>query len=132
MYVSADVTAMKLQCESMRFARFLSALLSSFDGARSQILGAKELPSLSKVFSRLCQTFLSLVAPPHANCPALATFVGPYRPIGSDFGCGGCDLYGGSDFSCAGRNFGRGGRDSNGNGRGQGVWPSTMHSLQPG
>ena len=37
-------------CSSL--VRFLSAL-SSFDGARSQILRVKELPSLSEVFSRL-------------------------------------------------------------------------------
>ena len=46
-----------------RFARFLPTLLSSFDGARSQILGANELPSLIEVFSRLCQASLPLAAP---------------------------------------------------------------------
>ena len=48
----------------MRVAPFLFALSSIFDGARSQILGVKELPSFSEVFSHLCQASLSLAAPP--------------------------------------------------------------------
>ncbi|GFZ12476.1 tetratricopeptide repeat (TPR)-like superfamily protein [Actinidia rufa] len=76
-----------------------------------------------RVFSRLCQTFLSLAAPPHAERPALAASVGPYCPIESNFGCGGRDLRGGSDFSCVGYSSGRGGRNSNGNGRRGGRGP---------
>ncbi|GFY92733.1 hypothetical protein Acr_08g0011290 [Actinidia rufa] len=46
--ITANVVAMKQQHEPMRVAHFLSVLPSLFNGARSQILGAKELPSLSK------------------------------------------------------------------------------------
>ena len=52
--ISSDVAAMESQRESMWVACFLSSLSPSFDGAQSQILGAKELLSLGEVFSSLC------------------------------------------------------------------------------
>ena len=44
-HISLNVTEMKKQGESMLVARFLSVLPSSFDDVRSQIFGAKWLPS---------------------------------------------------------------------------------------
>ena len=52
--ITVDVVVMKQHRDFMRVTRFLSALLSSFDDAYSYIVGAKELPSLNEVFSRLC------------------------------------------------------------------------------
>ncbi|GFS45326.1 hypothetical protein Acr_00g0095500 [Actinidia rufa] len=68
---------------------FLSSLSPSFDGAQSQILGAKELLSLGEVFSRLCQaTLLSTTLSPVDRSASAASIV-PYRP--PDFGCAGGD-----------------------------------------
>ena len=88
--ISSDIAAMEWQRESMWVTRFLFGLPSFFDGARSQILGAKEVPSLSEVFSRLCQDTLPFVAPSPTNRSALAAFVrsscsfGPYRSLTVD------------------------------------------------
>ena len=87
--ITADVVAMKQQRESMPVSCFLSAWLSLFDGARSQILGAMKLPSLSKVFSRLHQVTLLSVATSPTNHSALAASVGPYCPLGNTYGRGG-------------------------------------------
>ena len=51
----------------MHVARFLSGLPSSFDPVKSQILGSKELPSLSEVFSRLQQASISDSTPSASN-----------------------------------------------------------------
>ncbi|GFS38356.1 sodium proton exchanger, putative [Actinidia rufa] len=98
---------MKQQRESMQVACFLFALLSSFDGAHSQILGAMKIPSLSEVFSHLHQAFLPPTALSPAKPSALAPSVGPYRPRGSGFG----------------RGRSRSSRDSSGSGYGQGRGP---------
>ncbi|GFY81342.1 hypothetical protein Acr_01g0011510 [Actinidia rufa] len=60
---------MHRQHEFMWVARFLSGLPSSLDGARSQILGAKELSSLSEVFSLLRQATLPSSASPSSYLP---------------------------------------------------------------
>ena len=105
--MSYDVTVMQQQRESMWVARFLSDLLSSFDGARSHILPGT--PSLGEVFSRLRQATLSSVAPFPIECSALAASIGPSRPSGPyhppGFGRGqpghlGCD------YPREGRSFG--------------------------
>ncbi|GFZ15681.1 hypothetical protein Acr_25g0000900 [Actinidia rufa] len=89
-------------------------LLSSFDGAQSQILGAKELPSLSEIFNRLCQDTLPSVGPSPTDWFALVASVGSPRPSGpcrpSDFGCR--SNRHGSDYPYDSHGFGRGDRDS--------------------
>lgn len=78
--VTADVTVMRRQRDSMRVARFLSALPSSFEGARSQILSSKALPPLSEVFHRLRQTTIPTGAPLPVDRSALAASAPVYRP----------------------------------------------------
>ena len=51
--VSAIIRVMQKQRESMRIVRLLSSLPSSFDSIHAQLLGSKELPSLSEALSRL-------------------------------------------------------------------------------
>ncbi|GFZ18600.1 hypothetical protein Acr_27g0003390 [Actinidia rufa] len=53
-----DISVMQKQRESMCIACFLSGLPYSFDYVSAKLLGSKELPSLSKVFSRLHQASL--------------------------------------------------------------------------
>lgn len=79
--ISSNVAVMQRQHESMWVGHFLSGLLS-FDGARSQILGSKELPSLSEIFSRLCQATLPFVALSLTDHSVLVAFIGPSRPSG--------------------------------------------------
>ncbi|GFY86734.1 hypothetical protein Acr_05g0003730 [Actinidia rufa] len=91
--MSSDVVVMKQQRESMRVVRFLPSLPSSFDGARSQILGAKELPSLSEIFSHLHQVALPPAILSPVDCSTLAAFESDHhldsRILGRDLGEGG-------------------------------------------
>ena len=78
-------SVMRHQRESMHVARFLSGLPSSYDPVRSQILGARNLPSLSEVFSHLRQASLSdsiSVSPSIPDCSALTTTVSGLPPRG--------------------------------------------------
>ena len=46
-----DISVMQKQCESMYIAHFLSSLPFSLDSVCVELIGSKELPSLSEVFS---------------------------------------------------------------------------------
>ena len=89
--ISSDIAVMQRR-ESMWLTRFLSGFLSSFDCDRPQILGAKEFPSLSKVFSHLRQATLPFAAPSPTDRYALTASVGPshlpgpYRTLGFGHG----------------------------------------------
>ncbi|GFZ03384.1 hypothetical protein Acr_16g0000080 [Actinidia rufa] len=110
----------------MWMAYFLSGLLSYFNGAQSQILGAKELPSLSEVLSSLHQATLPSVAPSSIDRSALAASIGsscpftPYRPY--DFGRGRPNRLG-NYYPRGSHGFGHGGRDSGVTGRDCGHGP---------
>ncbi|GFZ13198.1 hypothetical protein Acr_23g0015830 [Actinidia rufa] len=108
---------------SMGVARFLSGLPSSFDDAWTQILGDKELPSLSEVLSCLRQDTLLSAAPSPTDRSALVAFVEssrpsrPYPPPG--FGHGWSN-HPSNDYPRDNRGFSHGGRDSRGVGHGRG------------
>ncbi|GFY98224.1 hypothetical protein Acr_12g0007650 [Actinidia rufa] len=112
--ISSDIVVMQRERESIWVACFLYDLPSSFDGARPQILGAKDLPSLSEVFNCLHQATLPPVAPP-TDCSGLATSIGPSCSSGlyhlSGFGCGQPSRPS-SDYPRDNRGFGCKGRDS--------------------
>ena len=111
----------------MRVVGFLSGFPSSFDGAHSQILGAKEFPSLSEVF----RATLPSVVPSPTDFSALVASIGPsclsgpYRPLG--FGRSGPSRLG-NNYPRDGHSFGRRGCDF----RGGGCGSSNLHSLHPG
>ncbi|GFS36933.1 hypothetical protein Acr_00g0048770 [Actinidia rufa] len=121
--ISSDVVVMQRQQESMWVASFLSG----FDGAHSQILGAKEFPSFSEVF----RATLPFVVPSPTDCSALVASIGPsrlsgpYRPPG--FGHSRPSRPG-DNYPRDGHSFGCGGRDSGGGGCGS----SDLHSLHLG
>ncbi|XP_058202662.1 uncharacterized protein LOC131317099 [Rhododendron vialii] len=97
---------MRRQRERMQVARFLYGASSTYDPV-SQLLGSRDLPSLSEVFSRLCQSSVSVSTPALSlDGSALASAVS--GSFGSSFsrGCGrGRD----SGFSDRGRDSGFGG-----------------------
>ncbi|GFY95571.1 hypothetical protein Acr_10g0009560 [Actinidia rufa] len=107
----------------MWVARFLSGLSPSFDVAQSQILGAKELPSIGEVFCR-CRAGYFTIRCSFIDRSALAAFSGPSRLPGRP----NCPS---SDYPCDSRSFGRGARDS-GNVVVVIVVVLVLHSLQPG
>ena len=72
----------------MHVTRFLSGLPPTFDSVRTQILGSKEIPSLSEVFGRLRQASISesnSIPLPSTKKSAFATDFG-----GGRFSRGGC------------------------------------------
>ena len=79
--ISSDIAAMERQQKYMWVAHFLSSLISSFDGVQPQILGAKELPSLSEVFSHLHHATLPSVTPSPTNRFTLVASIGPLAPL---------------------------------------------------
>ena len=83
--ITYDISAMNRKHESMWVARFLSTLASSFDGV-CHILRAKELPSLTEVFSRLRLATLTHVAQSPTDHFALAASVRPNLSPRSGFG----------------------------------------------
>ena len=112
--IFSDIVATERKLESMWVTRFLSGLPSSFDGARTQILGAKELPSLSEVFSHLCQDTLPSAAPSPTDRPTLAAFVESSRPSRPYHPCGFCrgrSNRPGNDDPRDSRGFSHGGHD---------------------
>ncbi|GFS35009.1 hypothetical protein Acr_00g0037300 [Actinidia rufa] len=111
--ISSDIAAMERQQESMWVTRFLFSLLSSHDGARSQILGAKEHPSHGE-FQSFRQVTLPSSIPSPTDRSALAASIDPscpsrpYRPPG--FGRSQPNRPS-HDYPHDGRSFGRGARD---------------------
>ena len=79
--IFSDIAAMERQQKYMWVAHFLSSLISSFDGVQPQILGAKELPSLSEVFSHLHHATLPSVTPSPTNRFTLVASIGPLAPL---------------------------------------------------
>lgn len=101
-YSGYDTHVMRCQRENLNVVRFLFGLPTSFDPVCHQLLGRRELPHLSEVFSYLRQSSISnttLASPLPPYCSALATsaFGGQYS---GDFGRGGQESGGG------GRDFG--------------------------
>ena len=80
--ISLDISAMRKQRKSMRVLVSFLLCRPRLMVFALQILGGKELPSLSEVFIRFCQATLSHAYSSLVEHSALAAFVGLYHQMG--------------------------------------------------
>ncbi|XP_058204766.1 uncharacterized protein LOC131318807 isoform X2 [Rhododendron vialii] len=71
----------------IQVARFISGASSTYDPVSPQLLGSRDLPSLSEVFSRLRQSFVS-VSTPAPSLDRLALAFAVFGSFGSSFSRG--------------------------------------------
>ncbi|XP_058190207.1 uncharacterized protein LOC131307603 [Rhododendron vialii] len=115
--LTADIQVIRRQRERMRVTRFLSGASSTFGPVGNQILGNRDLPPLSEVFSRLRQS--SSISAPTSGRSALSSAISDSSALSVSHGRGRSRDSGfssrGRDYGVSGRGFG--GRDSGFGGR---------------
>ncbi|XP_058190221.1 uncharacterized protein LOC131307612 [Rhododendron vialii] len=117
--LTADIQVIRRHRERMRVTRFLSGASSTFGLVGNQILGNRDLPPLSEVFSRLRQS--SSISAPTSGRSALSSAISDSSALSVSHGRGRSRDSGfssrGRDYGVSGRGFG--GRDSGFGGRGR-------------
>ncbi|XP_058219066.1 uncharacterized protein LOC131329730 [Rhododendron vialii] len=124
--ISSDVKVMRRQRERMQVARLISGASSTYGPVLNHLLGSRDLPSLSEVFSRIRQSSVSVSAPPPDRSALTSVVSGTSFSRGRGRGCGrGRE----SGFNSRVRDSGFSGR---GSGRGFGGHDSSMGNCGSG